>query len=1684
MRIVSVCNESETEREDTLMSKRYVRLTAALLSLLLLGGVALTSCEKPPVETSSSTADSETVTERPVEESTRESDTAGETVESHVNGSATDETESRETESETAKETEPPVGPTLELPNGDLIMHTAALKDGVNAYYADPLRSSVIVENQSMTLIHGLNGGQGSTNVQNLVNSITDKKGNLYIENTMDAFVKTTSGKTYYASRWMTGSSMNILRGGVYYQDVRISDQGFADAEAIAAGAKEIELTRFVSTGSDATSHGVKDGVYSFTVNKLTDPGVVNKKASFEASEYNALLLTIKTDNAYFGEVFVKNSKMGNFTSKLSKYFSIIPGDDYHTYVIRLNDLEGYTGEIDSVRFDIGGGFSGEKIYIKSVKAINLDDNSIPVRFERKLHTYSDKLHEELHFVTTNATDALASYGMVTKIAADTVEKVFVKDKNGAHYSFEDIDWASAEYVGFDIKNAGIFGYILAKDEGSGKLTVTLEDGTYKITQEMKVTGSVKDKSHFYMGHRIYTDTSHSFGEFVKQAQIEREPLSEKSFAVRYVEDDPTMFAKYIGYDPLRGAYGISLSYTDFNRAYYQHWNQHFRAYVTVKGDNQDRNIYLYTYTNGDQLECAALLDENDMVLPVQLQVIKNFTNDGEESIFVHDVGYSETILPLNVEAGSKRSFSVLNLYQNWGNYPLKQLSWIQYSSPYYHLSTGVTETNCIEPMYGGNAFQMVNDVENGIVYEFHVTSGKSLHTLPDFRPMSQDFWKDQPQHYSAANITWLEYTDAEGNYNASDFTNDVIDSYGPIYADITMDYISDDGKITGQTRHVEMPQTDENRTYYTLKYDVNESISFQNFTEDFTIIEINSRWGDVLFKKLGYLDENNNCAVKDTNFSTEGRYTKLGTEAPYFDLYAGINQSCRTNYGLVVKSVDIKLGGKQYEGNLMLEDWVQDSMVYTRLTLDAGEITLLPGDYIHIDMILLPWGDVNSPDDSNVRQVRKDSCLEPFKVTPTVGSVVEDTYIPGVRAENNVAEFTFSGGHNNGVVRVYGFDILTRPTVSELIDGKWVEVDISSKEHPDKGGNAHYYDGYIAYYDGDGTYSYAFVIDTDRGKARQFRVSAAAFEAYPEVETGEGDGIYTEPETEFESVPMEEETAPVGPNAPVLYYSAQTIYLTAKETVGSGRLQGASLRQDEDGTKYARLQAEAGAQEAVVILTGTTEPLKGGKYLSFKYRTVTEGGYHESWLNSNSMSPENSVKQGYKTDGEWQYYVVDAANAMGSYDGESLQYFRFDFMNVDSGIPTGAYLDIAYIGLFDSENDAMKFGLGDAYKTPEEQKAELNGKYIDPASGYKASEVVYGSTLDFVNGTKVTDAGGNSKYGASVVAWNSASLDNCGVVFTGWAVADGGIAKYIWSADQGKTWFEIEPHIIKGVGSDAGGAHYHVVSLKIGAYTFSEGSNVNTTFQNNDGGGLMANLVAYKGQTVDVIFAAVPEKDPRALCLLAVVTGVNVTGETDKTPKPDTLLDPDAMKPVEVKYADPATLLDPASAYKPATVAYGCSLDMINGIGERATSPTLANNGGNSKAGCAVYDHKVNTIRGAALVFSGWSVADGGIEKYVWSADGGKTWHTVPGDPGDGAGAAHYQVVQNAIGSHTFSEGSHLNTTYQGGVGAGENVTGLTIDLSSYAGQTVRILFGAVPVQAPDSVCLIACLNNVHVAG
>ncbi len=710
-----------------------------------------------------------------------------------------------------------------------------------------------------------------------------------------------------------------------------------------------------------------------------------------------------------------------------------------------------------------------------SLKSLNLDHT---------FHTYSDKLHEQLRVVASGNYTGGGIFETKTVIPQNTVNSLVIKDAGGEKSSPDGVDFSSVEYVAFDVKGAGVYGIIMPAIPDNGYISVTLNNGNYEIIRGIDLPNIAKGGDVSF-GHRIYTSAGHSFEDLRTEAYIERNPLTGISV---------TRFdgAVYEGYDAIRGCYRFTVNAIEFDEAMYNQPDKHFRIKGRIGGDGlYDRKIYIQTAesaaTTRGRLECAALLDEDGRMVPVPLEVGKNFDGDAEEQLYAPETGnfsmaYGEVYAPLTVAKDENKRFTMLHLYQRWGNYPLKQLSFIAFHIPYYHLSVGVTETNCITPYF---------------VY------GKDGWMLPDCRANSAELWNNGTgtQHTCAGRLFFLQYKDSSGSSNMTESQSAEIVSAGPIYADINMDYISDDGKIKATYRHTEMAQTDETRTFYSIRLEVLEDVTINNFRDNFSFFKVDSR--SFVYSKIGYLDANGQPQTgtcSSSGFFGSTKYYTLGKEYPYFDYFKGRNKNASSepnngeydtvNFGIIVRYSDITIGGQKYDGNFLFVDKYSYSLFSSpykelntgTLTLDiADTVTLKKGDIMELELIILPWGDYSNDNDGNVRNVREDSCIDPYKIQVITGEPYGDSIVPSVRAKYNKAVFKISGGKSTAAVRVYGFTSYTPPTVTFKADGAETDIKLSSKTHV--------YDGYQVYLDPDGTYSFSFNVNMDNANEYEITV-------------------------------------------------------------------------------------------------------------------------------------------------------------------------------------------------------------------------------------------------------------------------------------------------------------------------------------------------------------------------------------------------------------------------------------------------------------------------------------------------------------------------------------------------------------------------------------------------------------------
>ena len=1071
------------------MKNIYIKSISLILALIMALAVLMTSCniggehETDSTESSSQSSSESESSQGNQSESTGGSDSSEGSSESQESTSA--ESDSSDESDKTEDSSEEETGNKTELAVGGefapTIIEANKLSGQVNAYFDSSARDNLVVVNGKVNMNLGLAvGNDGYIN-------ITNKAGKEFLSNAFVPYIKTSDSKMFYGTNSLGGSDTNIYRLGYYMYDVHVYGGDFFVDGASIINERGIPVSK-VSNYKDVAGFKLASGVISYKVADNDGTAGIDSRLyvsgiSLDTEKVSFLKISVKSEVCTGGQIFVITDKMADQESfKENVSFEMISDGEWHEYVIKLSDIKNYKGNIKQLRIDIGG-LADENIEIKDISMFGVDATVPSARYDRGMYVYPDKINQVLHLISPAESENVLEYGFELKIPASMVEKVIVDDRNGVYDNFNKINWVTTTYVGFDIKDAGVFGLIKINDEAQGRLKVTFDGEYYTLYHyQYAENGKLAEGEDLYLGHRLYFSDTHSFDELQFDAWCEHNPLTEENITV--ITHGSSPMGRFYSYDGLRGAYKFDVRYGNWNNIFLNAQNMHYNVNAVIKGDEYDRKIYVYTsaVANGQTLECAVIMDKNNVLLPINLEVCKNFAGDGEANEFLADIGYSEVYFPMIIGAGEEYNFTVAHLYQNWGKVPLKQIDSIQFYTPFYHLSCGVTETNCLRPYYDSNKLKNTH----------------TIYCLPDHRAMSAPLWIDSkgsrdPQHTNGGFHNMLEYFSTDG-YFTTEFVDDVITSYGPTYAEITMDYITDDGKIKVSYTHIEMPQTDENRGFYICTYEFLDDLTITDAKKNFSFYSVAGRYVD--YGKIGYLDENNKSQIVDNTFDGTAYYL-LGDECPYFDCFKWVGGNAETendyvNVSCLVYNYDVQMGGTTFEEGLGL--YVEDG--WAHLTLNADELNFKKGDKISLNLIITPWGSQQSDyeredADWNIRNIRENTALDPVAATVIDGEKVESVYVPRVKSLNGTsAEFTLSGGENNVAFEVQGMTNIARPVLYEKNEnGEWEVYNYTSSETPDSRGNAHDYDGYMIRYDGDGTFSYSFVVDMTGDVERTFKV-------------------------------------------------------------------------------------------------------------------------------------------------------------------------------------------------------------------------------------------------------------------------------------------------------------------------------------------------------------------------------------------------------------------------------------------------------------------------------------------------------------------------------------------------------------------------------------------------------------------
>ena len=354
---------------------------------------------------------------------------------------------------------------------------------------------------------------------------------------------------------------------------------------------------------------------------------------------------------------------------------------------------------------------------------------------------------------------------------------------------------------------------------------------------------------------------------------------------------------------------------------------------------------------------------------------------------------------------------------------------------------------------------------------------------------------------------------------------------------------------------------------------------------------------------------------------------------------------------------------------------------------------------------------------------------------------------------------------------------------------------------------------------------------------------------------------------------------------------------------------------------------------------------------------------------------------------------------------------------------------------------------------------------------------------------------------------------DDYKIYLSGYCTVKGGVDRYVWSADGGKTWYDMIENSENPPGND-GGAVLITSERRVDTYNYgthempykdSKGVAHNPTdfieFTTTDqikcdfrGYRIHADLSEtkyYEQPNLDIIFAAVPRDNPNLRCEILRITNFNAV-QNYRTYTREIISD--------IVVGSTGTNLtahynaDASATPTPHNTEIFTKFYSVNYPGY------VANAGGYALRATYYHDYAdIRTIYSdipvkTQLTIRGWAMIDTGIEGFYWSPDDGVTWYPCSDDTGSfNAGAAGISTGMFGTSSskdsqrYSWYDGKYENPggdfcakLYFDDASKGQ---GLTANLSAFAGKTIDVIFAAKS-NAGGPYCPIGKIDNVAVYG
>jgi len=522
-----------------------------------------------------------------------------------------------------------------------------------------------------------------------------------------------------------------------------------------------------------------------------------------------------------------------------------------------------------------------------------------------------------------------------------------------------------------------------------------------------------------------------------------------------------------VGYDPIRGCYTVQTDSIGGFNEHFKNPNSYERAAFAIQNDKRPRKVYILheTKANPGSVECGAVLDERGYPLPITVQISKNFRGEFEEKFYnPDDTAFSETIFPLYLAPSERRRMTSLHLYQNWGTHPLKQFSSLGAWMDYYHMSTGVTETTCYVP------------------FNFAGLPGVSI---ADFRGFSQRFWDSQPQHDNVAGHSFLRYLDAGNVWHYVEYTGTEFRSTGPNWADMSMSYLSDDGKAKVRIDVFELPQTDELRNFIHLRVDFVGDISIKDgdLARNVRILNAATWVQGMRYTHVAYGGAAGDPTVVPIDFNDD--FTIAGTPLPNPNGFVVIYPDSRGANAFIVRNSKGKIDGRNASLGFSVLGWNSQGPFHSpgdtilMLVPVTGAKKIRAGDYIEADLFLIPYGG-GTETPAPAQKATYDYGVNAPRVTRiTRGAKLADFPTRIALDKAGRAEFSITGGFDTIPIIIQGGKDYRNLRLYCLDGGKKTPIDLSQKGMRD---------GYQLFALPGGVFGSVFLFKTD-GKEHRFGV-------------------------------------------------------------------------------------------------------------------------------------------------------------------------------------------------------------------------------------------------------------------------------------------------------------------------------------------------------------------------------------------------------------------------------------------------------------------------------------------------------------------------------------------------------------------------------------------------------------------